>query len=63
MKTVILSEPTNVKIIYAGNNYEGLGSLFLPLFANNIFEGGWIMSSFKWLLWQAALFLNFLFNV
>ena len=43
MKTVILSEPTNVKIIYAGNNYEGLGSLFLPLFANNIFEGGWIM--------------------
>ena len=43
MKTVILSEPTNVKIIYAGNNYEGLGSPFLPLFANNIFEGGWIM--------------------
>ena len=29
--------------------------------ANNILERGWIMClSFKWLLWQAALFLNFL---
>ena len=30
-ENVILIEPTNVKIIHARNNYEGLGSLFLPL--------------------------------
>ena len=31
------------------------------LLANNILERGWIMClSFEWLLWQAALFLNFL---
>ena len=64
MKNVILSKPTNVKIICAKNNYEGLGCLYLPLLANNILERGWIMClSFKWLLWQAALFLTFLSNI
>ena len=45
------------------NNYKGLSSLCFntSLLANNILERGWIMClSFAWLLWQAALFLNFL---
>ena len=39
-------------------------SVFTSLLANNISERGSIMClSFKWLLWQTALFLNFLSNV
>ena len=43
--------------------HKGLGSLSFntSLLANNILEWGWIMClSYEWLLWQAALFLNFL---
>ena len=39
-------------------------SVFTSLLANNISDREWIMCLWiKWLLWQAALFLNFLFNV